>query len=75
MIHNNQEVLDAKWFQKLGVIKTKDTTTNEIKFYIGEGYGVSEEEDIKHIIDWGTKYTPDSFRQLIKWLEVDNAQN
>lgn len=69
MIHNDQQLLDAIWYNFLGVIKTKDTITNETKFYIGLGLGISEEEDIKHIIDYGTKYTPESFRQLIKWLE------
>ena len=75
MIHNNQKVLDAIWFNLLGIIKTKDTTTNEIKFYIGEGLGINEGDDIKHIIDYGIKHTPESFKELIKWLEVDNAQN
>lgn len=71
----NLELLDVVWFNKLGIVKTRDKISNEIKFYIGEGLGFNEEIDIQHIMDMGTKYTPESFRELIKWLEVDNAQN
>ncbi len=71
MQYNNLEILQTRWYNRLGIIKTKDITTNEIKIFIGEGYGFDEQQDIKHIIDWGTKYTIDSFKELTSWLEAD----
>lgn len=70
---DNLEVMATKWYNKLGIIKAKDKITNEIKIYIGEGWGFDEKQDIQHILAWGTKYTTEDFKELIKWLEVDNA--
>lgn len=71
MIVNNIEIIDHIWYNGiLGIIKGKDLITNEIKFYIGIGTGNSQIEDIKHIVFFGTKYTPESFKSLLNWLEV-----
>lgn len=74
MIYNNLKILDSVWYNKFGIIKARDLITNEIKIYMGEGEGLDEQTDIYHIVSFGTKYTPDSFRQLIKWLEVDSGE-
>ena len=71
MIHNDQKVIGDIWFQKFGIIKTKDLITGETKFYLGLGSGNNVEVDIAHIIDYGAKYMPEDFKRLLKWLEVE----
>lgn len=75
MGYSNLEILDTLWYGKLGIIKARDKTTNETKIYIGEGEGLDVQTDIYHIVSFGTKYTPESFNQLVDWLEASNAQN
>ena len=71
------EVQDAIWFGYLGcntfgIIKAKDTLTNNINFYIGAGQGLSEKEDIHNIMAYGTKYTQEQFIEFFKrFLEVE----
>lgn len=67
----NLEILNTIWYGKLGIIKARDKTTNEIKIYIGEGEGEDERTDIYKIVSFGTKYTPESFRELINVLVGD----
>jgi hypothetical protein len=66
----NLEVLKVVWMQgdlegQVGVIKTKDTITKELKYFIGYARNYktdnSEAEDIKQIIAWGTKFLQDEF--------------
>lgn len=69
----NIKVIDAIWYEDFGFVKCVDTITNEIKIYAGSCVGAissSENEDIKYIIKMGTKYTPENFASLLKWLEV-----
>lgn len=66
---DNLEVMATKWYGKVGIIKAKDKITNEIKIYIGEGWGLDEQQDIQNVLAWGTKYTPESFKELVDWLE------
>ena len=73
MEYNNLEILDALWYGKLGIIKARDKVTNEIKIYIGEGDGLDIQTDIYHIVSFGTKYTPESFKKLIDWLGGNNT--
>lgn len=75
MEYSNLEILDTLWYGKLGIVKARDKTTNEAKIFISEGFGEDEQTDIYHIVSFGTKYTPESFGELIKWLEVDNDKN
>lgn len=75
MEYNNLKILDSIWYGKLGIIKAKDKITNETKIYIGEGEGLDVQTDIYRIVSFGTKHTPESFNQLIDWLEASNAQN
>ena len=65
----NIKLIDAVWFtnpyekqQCMGIVKTYDTVTEEYKYYIGFGRGLSEKEDIKDILGWGTKYTEEQFK-------------
>lgn len=68
MSFNNLEILDTLWYGKLGIVKARDKTTNEAKIFIGEGFGEDEQTDIYYIVSFGTKYTPESFGELINWL-------
>ena len=52
----------------LGIIKAQDVVTEEIKFYIGTGKGISEQEDIASILAGGQKYTKDQFKNIYKEL-------
>jgi hypothetical protein len=65
----NIKLIDTVWFtnpyekqQCMGIVKAYDTITEEYKYYIGFGRGLSEEEDIKDILGWGTKYTEEQFK-------------
>ena len=68
MIINNIEILDHIWYGKFGFVKGQDTITKEIKFYAGEGLGNSEQQDLYLLINFGTKYTEESFYSLLKWF-------
>lgn len=67
------KVLKVLWIgnfgeNKLGIIKTQDVVTEEIKFYIGTGKGICEQEDIALILAGGQKYTKDQFKDIYKEL-------
>jgi len=53
------EVLNVIWLGDwtTGLVKAKDTTTGEIKFYLWTGKGDNEEEDTQHIIKLWSKIT------------------
>lgn len=72
----NIKVVDAIWYDGVfGVIKTIDTITNETKIYMGAALHssmISEEAAIIQIVNMGTKYSPQDFENLLKWLEVKN---
>lgn len=63
---DNIEICDVIWFDTFGIIKGKDVITNEIKIYMGQGYGFSEKDDIQKIVSLGIKHNPDEFIKLIK---------
>lgn len=50
----------------LGIIKTQDILTQEVKIYIGTGKGICEQEDIALILAGGQKYTEAQFKNLFK---------
>lgn len=57
------EIIDSLWFGTfgtIGIVKCHDKTTNEIKFYIGDGMGYDQKLDEKHIMLWGTKFHPEN---------------
>jgi len=76
----NQEVLDNLWFNQMnthelcaGIVKTRDIITNEIKFYVGFGYGVNPNMDIEKIVRFGLKYSKKGFQDIYKkFLELEN---
>lgn len=76
LVIGNIEVIDAIWFGGcLGIIKTVDTITGELKYYIGNGGGLALQEDIEHIVGMGTKYTHDGISSLLKnFFEVNTNE-
>ena len=64
----NIKLIDTVWFTNpyemnvMGIVKGYDKITKEYNYYVGLGRGLSEEEDIKDILGWGTKYTEEQFK-------------
>ena len=65
-----KKIIDCYWFtnphymQCMGIIKIYETRTNKYYYYVGFGAGVVEEYDIQSIIDWGTKYEEEDFKEI-----------
>lgn len=49
---NNMKFISVVWFNQIGVVKCEDLVTGETKFYIGNGQGFDEKDDIKFIMSW-----------------------
>jgi len=49
----------------IGIIKAKNTA-GDIHIYIGSVNGNDKNEDIKRILDWGTKYKAETFKEFLK---------
>ena len=55
------EIENYWWFssmagETIGIVKTKNKITGEIKFRIGLGQGENEKQDIEYIKDWGAQF-------------------
>jgi hypothetical protein len=46
------EVLKSIWFNKIGIVQIQ-TKYNGVKYYIGEGKGINQNEDEQHIAKLG----------------------
>lgn len=59
--HNGVEILGVHWFSQLwvpsliGIVITKNGA-GEVEARIGTGLSHGEDEDIKHIVEWGGKF-------------------
>lgn len=58
------EVLNSVWYttcdgETIGIVKTKDTITGEIKYRIGTGLGFNEQDDIQKIVSMGSRFYPE----------------
>lgn len=67
------EYLDGMWFTKpglpsCGLVKARDETTGEIKFYWGPAAGDDEELDARYIMNFGTKLPEERREMLVAWL-------
>lgn len=54
-------VLDTNWYttcdgKTIGIVKTQDTITKEIKRRIGIGFGKDYQEDVDWIVKTGDKF-------------------
>ena len=59
------KVLDKMWFNMVGIIKVQ-TEYDGIKYYIGEVSCCNEDQDAKHIADWGSSFPKDAGDILFK---------
>lgn len=57
------KVLDVRWFNAVGVVRTLDVLDN-IRYYIGIGDGLDEEVDKQFIADWGSYFPKDAGDKL-----------
>lgn len=58
------EIENFWWFtpmsgETIGIVKTKNRITGEIKFRIGVGSGIVERDDVEYIKDWGAQFIPE----------------
>ena len=58
------EILNAWWYntcdgKHIGIVKTKDNITGDIKFRIAVVGGLDEELDKEYIRDFGDKFYPE----------------
>ena len=71
---NNIKLVDVFWFTNpyeknvMGIVKGYDKITKEYNYYVGFGRGLSEKEDIKDILAWGTKYKEENFKLIYSGL-------
>lgn len=61
------KIVDSWWYtdssgKVIGIVKTKDTLSGEIKFRIGNGYGLNKDEDIAMIINIGARFVPEMIK-------------
>lgn len=54
---HNMTVIDAVWFNNIGIVKAKDNVTGNVKFYIRHTIMTSSEaEDAKYIAEYGIPF-------------------
>ena len=76
-----KKVIDCFWFtnihykQCMGIIKIYDTKTKKYTYYVGFGDGENEEDDIQEIVEWGTKYEEEQFKDMYGNLIKKKFQN
>ena len=55
---------DAIGFEIKSLDKVYDMKTKEYTYYVGLGLGIDEESDIELIVNWGTKYSEEHFKEV-----------
>lgn len=65
--------ISIHWFSHsrgtLGIVIKKDKTTGEIKAYIASVIGHSKEDDVKYILEWGSKVTLERFETIVEQMK------
>jgi len=64
---NGMKVLDALWFNNIGVV-VGENPTGERKAYIGVGGGQSEVFDVQQILTCGTPVYPQALERILDLL-------
>jgi len=69
----SRKVVNVTWFNTIGIVSTVDDESGEHRVYVGAGRGFNENDDINHILNYGTKMLPVTAMSLSKHLngEVD----
>lgn len=58
------KIIEALWFDKIGIILAKDDVTDKYKSYIGIGEGSDEEADTKYISQHGKPFPTNAALEL-----------
>jgi hypothetical protein len=67
------KIIASYWFTgfmssfPIGIVLAEDEITGELKAYIGEGQGRSEENDACNILEYGSKFPLDAALILFKY--------
>ena len=51
--------LGVRWFNDIGIVRVEDEYDG-IQYFIKYARGNDEQEDIKHIMDWGSRFPKDA---------------
>jgi hypothetical protein len=51
--------LGVRWFNDIGIVRVEDEYDG-IQYFIKYARGEDEQEDIKHIMDWGYRFPIDA---------------
>ena len=65
---NGLKFINVRWITGrdcIGIVLCEDTTTSKELSYIGVGLGKNLDEDILHIMSYGTKFNVGIAKQLI----------
>lgn len=64
------KILDARWFNSIGIVRVEDTYEG-IQYFIGYADGGDEDADKRHIADWGSRFPIDAGDVLFGVNHVD----
>ncbi len=71
--------IHESWFQspggRCGIIVAENELTGERKAYVGVASHVSREDDVKSILNLGTKITVDRLQEVLKYLTAKVVQH
>jgi hypothetical protein len=56
--------LSVAWFNRVGIVRCEGDLPGDIRYYIKEVEGWSEESDIQEIMDWGSTFPKDVGNKL-----------
>lgn len=68
MIVNDLKLLGYAWFcgrSNIGIVLCEDQITKEKKSYIGTVPGQNQDDDLRYLIEWGSKFDPVNAEDLI----------
>ncbi len=51
------KVIESIWFNNIGIVKALDES-GSVVFFIGAGYGFSQQADEQKILNWGSRFHP-----------------
>lgn len=67
---DNLTIIKKEWFPTstglIGIIIAQDNITEETKYYMGVGVGINEQDDVKTILERGTKLNFNRMRNIFR---------
>jgi len=66
---NGMTFVDVKWYNNVGIVTVQEVVTGGTKHYIGVcKNGNTEEDDIRNIMAWGSRFYPESYATYLHEL-------